>query len=96
MSTAVTTTDPVAESDAKLQRLASKLHDKAFAAGKPQSFADSLKAAARDILADAGANFPDAARKNLLRYAPAAAEPAAALPADPIGDAETAAEKSNL
>ena len=90
-------TNAVIESEAALHRLADKLHNAAFAAGKTPlpSYADSLKAAATDIIAKAGKDFPSAALANLQRYAPGAQPATAAPQADPITTAEQAAETAD-
>ena len=86
--------DAAVDVDAVLHQLADKLHNEAFAAGKTPSFADSLQAAAADLLAQAAKNpaFPAAALTRLRLYAPetpAAPEP---TPAEAIAAAERAAE----
>ena len=82
----------VTESETALHLLADKLHNAAFAAGKPQSFAASLQQAATDIIAKAGKDFPAAALANLQRYAPPSATRPGGVNTDPIAAAEKAAE----
>jgi hypothetical protein len=86
----------ITESETALHKLADMFHNEAFAndAQTPKpSFADSLRAAATALIAQAAKqpNFPAAALANLQRYAAGASAASATPGADPIAAAETAA-----
>ena len=88
--------DAAVEVDAALHQLADRLHNAAFAQGTtpPPSFADSLTAAARELLAQAAKNpaFPAAALARLRLYAPQTPTAPEPTPAEAIAAAEQAAE----
>ena len=88
--------DAAVEVDAALHKIADRLHNEAFAKGTtpPPSFADSLTAAAKELLAQAARNpaFPAAAMARLHLYAPETAAAPMVTPADPIEAAAEAVE----
>ena len=84
------------EVDAALHQIADRLHNEAFAKGTtpPPSFADSLTAAAKELLAQAAKNpaFPAAALARLHLYAPETTAAPTVTPVDPIEAAAEAAD----
>ena len=84
------------EVDAALHKIADRLHNEAFAKGTTPlpSFADSLTAAAKELLAQAAKNpaFPAAALARLHLYAPEITAASTVTPADPIEAAAEAVE----